>query len=88
MTRGPKICVAVDFTHPSSIYSYGKVYYYINIIFLVITNYGYHEKNINDVNKDNQSFSVSPNMSKHIVALQEGLEDISRTFPATFVLHK
>ena len=43
---------------------------------------------INDVNKDNQSFVVSPNMSKHIVALQEGLEDIARTFPATFVLHK
>ena len=41
---------------------------------------------INDVNKDNQSFSVSPNMSKHIVALQEGLEDIAIIFPATFVL--
>ena len=43
---------------------------------------------INDVNKDNQSFVVSPNMSKHIVALQEGLEDNAIIFPATFVLHK
>ena len=43
MPCGIKMLVAVDFTHPSSIYSYGKVYYDINIIFLVITNYGYHE---------------------------------------------
>ena len=43
---------------------------------------------INDVNKDNQSFVDSPNMSKHIVALQERSEYIARTFTATFVLHK
>ena len=72
MAYGPKILVVVDFTHTSSINSYGKFYYYVNITFLVITNCGYHRKIFNDANKDNHFFFLNQNMSKHIVALQEG----------------
>jgi 4-hydroxy-tetrahydrodipicolinate reductase len=76
--------MAIDYTHPSAVNSNAKFYAEQKIPFVMGTTGGDREQLMKDMENASASAVIAPNMGKQIVALQAGLEDLAKKFPAAF----
>jgi len=76
--------LAIDYTHPSAVNANARFYAKNNIPFVMGTTGGDREQLVKDVEAAGLPAVIAPNMGKQIVALQAGLEDLCKKFPAAF----
>jgi len=76
--------LAIDYTHPSAVNDNARFYAKNNIPFVMGTTGGDREQLVKDVEAAGLPAVIAPNMGKQIVALQAGLEDLAKKFPAAF----
>jgi len=76
--------LAIDYTHPSAVNDNARFYAKNGIPFVMGTTGGDREQLVKDVEDAGLPAVIAPNMGKQIVALQAGLEDLAKKFPAAF----
>lgn len=76
--------LAIDYTHPSAVNANARFYARNGIPFVMGTTGGDRERLVKDVEEAQLPAVIAPNMGKQIVAMQAGLEDLAKKFPAAF----
>ena len=76
--------LAIDYTHPSAVNANARFYAKNDIPFVMGTTGGDREQLVKDVEEARLPAVIAPNMGKQIVAMQAGLEDLAKKFPAAF----
>lgn len=83
LEEGVKV-LAIDYTHPSAVNANARFYAANDIPFVMGTTGGDRAQLISDVEAAGLPAVIAPNMGKQIVAMQAGLEDLAKKFPAAF----
>ena len=80
--------VVIDYTHPTAVNGNAEWYVKNKLPFVMGTTGGDREKLVSDVTKGKLFAVIAPNMGKQIVAMQQSLGNLAKTFPSAFSGYK